>query len=233
MKNTLVGIIAAMDEEIEVVFKIMKEKKIKKIYELEFFEGKINQLNCVLVKCGVGKVNAARTTQILIDNYKIGCIINIGSAGSINDKLEIGDIVIGEKVIQHDFDITAFGHEKGYITDVGKIFKSDIELVNIIENISNKIKEQEGFNIKRGIIATGDIFCTSIEMKNKIRSKFEADCVEMEGGAIAQVCSLDKIPFIIIRAISDKPNGKNAQDFNEFLELATKRYAQIIKNLIL
>ena len=229
MRKKKIGMIAAMDEEVQVISNLMKEKKKRKVCELEFLEGIINNLECVLVKCGVGKVNAARTTQILIDNYSLEVVINVGSAGSINDKLEIGDIVIGEKIVQHDFDITAFGHEKGYITDVGKEFYSNLDWIEKIENASQQIKEK--FQIKRGTIATGDIFCTSTKMKEKIKEKFNADCVEMEGGAIAQVCSLDKIPFVIIRAISDKPNGKNQIDFNQFLELATKRYAVIIENL--
>ena len=174
MKKT--GIIAAMDEEVEVVSKLMDSKKVEKKYELEFIEGNINNSNIVLVKCGIGKVNAARCTQILINNYHVDEVINVGSAGSVNDNLNIGDIVIGQTTVQHDFDITAFGHDKGYISNVGKIFESDEQLINRIQSASNTISN---CNVKKGIIATGDIFCTSIEMKEKIRDKFNADCVEM------------------------------------------------------
>ena len=113
------GIIAAMKEEMQEIEKIMTEIEIKKIYELNFIEGKINNTEIVLVEAGIGKVNAARTTQILIDNFDIDAVINVGSAGSANDELDIGDIVIADKLIQHDFDITAFGHPKGYISNVG------------------------------------------------------------------------------------------------------------------
>ena len=225
------GIIAAMQEEMQEIEKIMTEKNIKKIYELNFINGKINNTEVVLVEAGVGKVNAARTTQILIDNFNIDAIINVGSAGSSNDELDIGDIVIGSKIVQHDFDITAFGHPKGFISNVGQYVESDKSLIEKIENTILKMKDNE-FKIKIGIIASGDIFCTELKMKEKIRGKFNSDAIEMEGAAIAQVCKLDNIPFIIIRSISDKPNGNNNITFDQFLEKASKRCALIIKKFL-
>ena len=187
-----------------------------------------NDKDIVLVEAGVGKVNAARVTQILIDKFNIEAIINVGSAGSANDELDIGDIVIGQKIAQHDFDITAFGHPKGYISNVGQYVESDVKLINKMEQTINKLDKNE-FKIKIGTIASGDIFCTELQMKNKIRNKFNADAIEMEGAAIAQVCKLDNIPFIIIRSISDKPNGNNEITFDKFLKKASKRCAIIIK----
>ena len=224
------GIITAMKEEMQEIEKIMREIEKQKIYELTFIKGKINQNDVVLVEAGVGKVNAARTTQILIDNFKVDIVINVGSAGSANDELEIGDIVIGEKIVQHDFDITAFGNPKGFISNVGQFLESDKKLVNEFEKIA--LNQEDEFNIKIGTVASGDIFCTDIKMKNKIREKFNADAIEMEGAAIAQVCKLDKVPFIIIRSISDKPNGNNNVTFDKFLEKASKRCAQILKKVI-
>ena len=174
--------------------------------------------------------NGARTTQILIDNFKVDIVINVGSAGSANDELEIGDIVIGEKIVQHDFDITAFGHPKGFVSNVGQFLESDKNLVNEFEKIA--LNKKDEFNMKIGTIASGDIFCTDIKMKNKIREKFNADAIEMESAAIAQVCKLDNIPFLIIRSISDKPNGNNQITFDKFLEKASKRCAQILKEVI-
>ena len=222
------GIIAAMKEEMQEIKNIMQEIKEEKIYELTFIKGKINDKNIVLVEAGVGKVNAARVTQILIDKFDVQAIINVGSAGSANDELDIGDIVIGKKIVQHDFDITAFGHPKGYISNVGQYVESDAQLINKMEQTINKLDQNE-FKIKIGTIASGDIFCTELQMKNKIRTKFNADAIEMEGAAIAQVCKLDNIPFIIIRSISDKPNGNNEITFDKFLEKASKRCAIIIK----
>ena len=133
------GIIAAMQEEMQEIQKIMDDAKKTKIYDLNFIKGKIGNYEVVLVEAGVGKVNAARTTQILIDNFEIDAIINVGSAAAANEKLNIGDIVIANKLVQHDFDITAFGHPKGYISNVGQYLESDKELVINIEKAIKKI----------------------------------------------------------------------------------------------
>lgn len=217
-----------MQEELEEIIKIMREIEEQEIYGISFISGKIEDTKVVVVKSGIGKVNAARTTQILIDKLNVKSVINVGSAGALNPFLNIGDIVIAEKLIQHDFDITAFDHDKGYITGVGDYIYSDYELVKKLQNVGNKIKD-ETYKINTGVITSGDIFCTDIAMKNKIYTKFNAECVEMEGAAIAQVCYLDKIPFVVFRSISDSPNGNNAIVFDEFVELASKRCAGILK----
>ena len=222
-----IGIIAAMQEELDEILNIMNEINKKDIYNITFYDGKINKINVIAVKCGVGKVNAARTVQILIDRFHVNKIINIGSAGALNPKLNIGDIVIGKKLIQHDFDITAFNHNKGYITDVGDYISCDNNLIEKFKAAANKLDDKE-YKIITGIIASGDIFCTEVKMKEKIYSKFNADCIEMEGAAIAQVCYLDNIPFIVVRSISDSPNGNNAIVFDEFIKLASKRCALIL-----
>lgn len=229
MKN--IGIIVAMQEELDEILNIMQRIEKKEIYDIIFFEGIIEDNHIIVVKSGVGKVNAARTTQILIDKLNVKYIINVGSAGALNPILNIGDIVIADKLIQHDFDITAFEHEKGYITGVGDYICCDNELVDKFKNVTKNMKD-ETYKITTGIIASGDIFCTEIKMKEKIYSKFNAQCVEMEGAAIAQVCYLDKIPFVVIRSISDTPNGDNAIVFDEFVKLASKRCAQILKEFL-
>lgn len=226
-----IGIIAAMKEEKDAIKEIMENIKEEKIYELIFTEGIINDKECILVESGVGKVNAARTAQILIDRYDIEYIINLGSAATANENLNIGDIVIGKTLVQHDFDITAFGHKKGYISNVGENVKSDEQLIKRFEETINKMNKEE-FKIKIGIIASGDIFCTLPSMKEKINFKFNADAIEMEGAAIAQVCFLDKIPFVVIRSISDCPNNNNNITFDEYLKLASKRCAKILKEFI-
>jgi adenosylhomocysteine nucleosidase len=225
------GIIAAMQEEMQEIENIMNEIQKEKIYELNFIKGKINDSEIILVEAGIGKVNAARTTQILVDKFKVDAIINVGSAGSANDELDIGDIVVGDKIVQHDFDITAFGPPKGYISNVGQYLECDNTLIEKIKTAIFKM-QIEDFKIKIGTIASGDIFCTELKMKEKIRTKFNADAIEMEGAAIAQVCKLDNVPFIIIRSISDKPNGNNNITFDRFLEKASKRCAKIIKEFL-
>lgn len=223
-----VGIIVAMQEELEEILNIMKNVEEKEILGLNFKIGQIEKNKVVVVKCGVGKVNAARVAQILIDKLDVNYMINVGAAGALNPFLNIGDIVIGKKLVQHDFDITAFDHDKGYITGVGEYIYSDEKLVQKFEKIINSLSDNT-YKTVTGVIATGDIFCTDIEMKNKIYTRFDADCVEMEGAAIAQVCYLDKIPFIVIRSISDSPNGKNEVDFDKFVELASRRCANLLK----
>lgn len=226
-----IGIIAAVSEEMEAIKLKMNNIKEINIFNLKFFEGKIGKQKVILVKCGVGKVNAARTTQIMIDKFEIEYIINIGSAGSINDEIKYGDIIIGKYVLQHDFDITAFGHEKGYISNIGVKLESNKKLIKRCEYVIKNMKNLE-YRCIVGTIATGDIFCTSKKMKDKIRTKFDADCVEMEGAAIAQVAYLSDIPFIIIRSISDTPNEENQIDFNKYLKMAADRCAVFIEKLL-
>lgn len=207
----------------------MEERK--EIYELNFVKCKIKDKICVLVKSGVGKVNAARATQILIDNFKPDYIVNVGVAGGLNPMLSIGDIVIGETLVQHDFDITAFGHAKGYIPGVGeKIYADDYLVKKIEEAIGNQ--EEKVYKYEKGVIASGDIFCTAIPMRDKIYAKFNAECVEMEGAAIGQVCSLCNVPFVVIRSISDTPNGENEVTYEKFIKLASERCANILKDFV-
>lgn len=220
-----------MQEEFEEIQNIMKNCDEKRIKEISFITGKIEGQNCVIVQSGIGKVNSARITQMMIDNFDIEYIMNLGSAGALNPMLKIGDIVIGDELVQHDFDITAFGHAKGYITGVGDRVYSDKYLIEKFENAIENL-EDRNYEIKTGTIASGDIFCTEIEMKNQIYANFKADCVEMEGAAIAQVSYLNNIPFIVIRSISDTPNGNNAITFDQFVELASKRCARILKEVL-
>ena len=225
-----IGIIAAMSEEIASIKKLMSDISVKNIYELEFTLGTIHSKNVVLVKCGVGKVNAARTTQILIDNFDLEYVINVGTAGGLNEKIEIGDVVIAEKLVQHDFDITAGGHEKGYISDTGTYFYSDEELVNkskkVIENMS------EDFKAITGLIATGDIFVQDIVVKDRIKQEFNADCTEMEGAAIAQTAYLNNIPFVILRAISDKADDSATEDYPSFEKKAIAHSVNLVNGIL-
>ena len=233
-----IGIVVAMEEEKNAVQELMEDFELEESYELDFYKGKIQGKKCILVQSGVGKVNAARTTQILIDKYKVNRVINVGAAASINPMLKIGDILIGKYVVQHDFDITAFGHSKGYITGVGNNVRCDSDFLYKIEE---KLKKEKDFkkkdnirdyDIRIGIVATGDVFCSEIDMRDEIRGTFNADAVDMECGAIGQVCYLDNIPFIVIRGISDTPDGENAETFDKNLELASKRCAIVLNEVL-
>lgn len=224
-----VGIIFAMLEELEAFKGYLNFEKEYTIFELTFYEGTLHGIHCILVESGVGKVNAARTTQILIDNYKVDYIFNIGVAGGISEKLAVGDIVIGEKLVQHDFDITVFNHEKGYVPKVGKFVETDTYLLTIADAVIKKMSEVRGL---RGIIASGDIFCTEIKMSSKIAQKFNALCVEMEGASIAQVCYLSHVPFLIIRSISDVPNNDNVVTYEEFYKKSCDVVAHFMDNVL-
>lgn len=226
-----VGIVVAMDEEREEIVNLMKDVELEQVYNLRFLKGTIEGKKCIVIKCGVGKVNAARATQVMLDYFKIDYIINLGVAGALSSMLDVGDVVIAKKVIQHDFDITAFGHSKGYITGVGAFIESNH---NLLEEFSSVLEEmpERNYKIKMGIVATGDIFCTESWMKDKIRAKFNADVVDMECAAIAQVCYLSEKPFIAIRSISDSPNGNNVSVYDNNLKFASKRCANILKEFL-
>ena len=218
-----VGIIFAMEEELRELLKYLSIEKEYNIFDLKFYEGKIYDVDWILVKSGVGKDNAARTAQILIDKIKVDYIFNIGVAGGVSDILKVGDIVIGQSLVQHDFDITAFNHEKGYIPEVGVYINSDEYLFKLANNVLSNI---ENMNVVSGVIASGDIFCTEFKMGQKINTKFNALCVEMEGASIAQICYLSHIPFLVLRSISDTPNNDNVITYEEFLESSSKKIAR-------
>ena len=222
-----IGILFAMKEELDSLLSKMNLKNSFEIFDLVFYECEKDGISCILVECGVGKVNAARCTQIMIDNIKVDYIINIGIAGGITSDLDICDIVVGEKLVQHDFDITAFDHEKGYIPNVGTYIETDEYLRRIA------LENSEGFNVKTGVIASGDIFVTEEKMSNKINSKFGALCVEMEGASIAQVCYLSHIPFLIIRSISDSPKkGNNKITYEEFIKTSSDIVSKFVNNIL-
>lgn len=223
-----IGVIFAMEEELKELLKLVTLEQEYKIFDISFYECKLGDNQLVLAESGVGKVNAARCTQILIDNMQVDYIFNIGVAGSVSWKVKVCDIVIGEKLVQHDFDITAFNHEKGYIPNIGGVYiESDPYLLKIAEKTKIDTK------VHKGVIASGDIFCTEEAMSNKIAHKFDALCVEMEGASIAQVCYLSHIPFLVIRSISDSPNGSdNKLTYDEFLEISSKKVAKYLKNII-
>ena len=223
-----IGIIFAMEEELRELLKFLEIEKEYEIFNLKFYEGKIYNNEVILVESGVGKVNAARTCQILIDNMQVDYIFNIGVAGGISKELNVLDIVIGESLVQHDFDITAFNHPKGYIPNVGVNIKSDEYLTRVAKSCIDECD----YKVMSGVIASGDIFCTEQLMSEKINKKFKALCLEMEGASIAQVCNLDNIPFLVLRSISDTPNGNNHLTYEEFLEKSSKNITKFMIKIL-
>lgn len=218
-----IGIIFALNEELEEVKKLFDNSTIHSVYDLKIYECSMDNVTCFLVESGMGKVNASRSTQILIDTMNVDIILNVGVAGSISRDINKCDIVIADKLVQHDFDFTLFNYDKGEIPNIGKYIESDKELVKI----ANKIKMDT--NVTTGVVASGDIFITDEKMSEKINKKFDALCVEMEGAAIAQVCYLCKVPFLVVRSISDSPYEKdNHLTFEEFLKISSSMAANFI-----
>ena len=222
-----IGIIFAMKEELDEFLEIVSKENEYKIFDLDFYECTYNDKSLVLVESGIGKVNAARATQILIDNMEVEYIFNVGVAGSVNKDVKVLDIVIGDKLVQHDFDLTAFNYEKGYIPNVGaKFVESDPYLLKVASEVGDDTTHV-------GVIASGDIFCTEEAMSSKIATKFGALCVEMEGASIAQTCFLSHIPFLVIRSISDSPTGgDNTLTYENFLKLSSSKVASYLKRII-
>ena len=218
----MIGIIVAEEKELLEVKKIMNNLREKYIYEKIFYIGSIEEKEVVLVKSNVGKVNSARVTQSLIDYFNIDLVINVGTAGSVNNILEIGDVVVATRLVQYDFDVTSFGRKLGEIENIGESIKVDEKLLKLFDNI----------NVRKGIIASGDKFIVNREDKDNIRNIFKALAIEMEGASIAQVCYLDKIPFLVIRSITDKLDGSSKIDFEKFLESSSKNAANILKEIL-
>lgn len=224
-----IGIIFAMQEELIELKKYLHINNEKKIYDLIFYEATLNNQNIILTESGIGKTNAARTTQILIDYYKPEAIFNIGVAGGIAKNLKVGDIIISTSLVQHDFDITAFNHPKGYIPNIG----NNIPIDNNLLNTTKTILDTNNISYKEGVIASGDIFCTKESMATKINTQFKALCVEMEGASIAQTAYLSKTPCLVIRSISDCPDNNNKVTYEEFLETSSKKVAQIMYAILI
>ncbi len=226
-----IGIIAAEAKEKEALKNHLENVKEEKYYNLLFEIGLLNNHDIVLVECGTGKVNSARTAQILIDKYNPDYIINIGSAGGVNPELKVKDIVIANKLIQYDFDATAMGYKPGEVCDVGIYFECDSKLVELCKEVLDEESDKD-YNTKIGLIGSADKFCSGSDFAKQVYSQFGMDCVEMEGAAIAQVCVLDKVPFLVIRGISDTAQGNNFMDFRTYLELASKQAADIVDKLV-
>ena len=225
---SLLGIIGAMDQEVKAIVDKLNQENAHEYYGMKFWVGIINGVKCVVGQSGVGKVNAARCTQIMIDKFNPTSIINIGSAGALNPELEIGDVVISTSCIYHDADITVFGHPKGYITGIGdRYIKADEKLIDECKKTMEEIADNN-YKIHLGPIASGDQFYNDPEKKAELFEEFGAYCDDMEAAAIAHVCLLCKVPYVVIRSISDKPKKKSELTFYEFLELASARCAEFL-----
>ncbi len=226
-----VGIIGAMDLEIATLKEQMTVTETKTVSSMVFFEGTLNKTPVVIVKCGIGKVNAGICVQILCDRFHITHIINTGVAGSLKSELNIGDIVISTDAVQHDMDVTPLGYERGQIPGIGvKYFLADPALVDIAQNTCKKVNTD--IQALKGRVVSGDQFISSKETKDFLIHTFDGSCTEMEGAAIAQVSYLNQIPFVIIRAISDKADDSAEMDYPSFEHAAALHSAKLVYEMI-
>ncbi|MBE6824533.1 MAG: 5'-methylthioadenosine/adenosylhomocysteine nucleosidase [Ruminococcaceae bacterium] len=228
----MIGIICALSIEVEGLTKLLKNKKEETFAKMKYISGTINDKEVVMTECGIGKVNAAMSTQIMIDKYNVDVIINSGIAGSVSQELKIGDIVISKDCVQHDFDGTQMGDPKGLIQ-----YNDETRIdIPVSEEIAKKLfdacKDIKDTNVLLGRIATGDIFVAQREMRQSVADEFSALACEMEGGAVAQVCYRNDIPCAVLRCISDDFLENQFMDFMEFRVLAADKSMVAIKNFL-
>lgn len=226
-----IGIIGAMDLEVDSLKAEMTVSKVERTAGMEFFEGTLNDASVVIVRCGIGKVNAALCAQILADLFQVTHIINTGVAGSLNAKLDIGDILISTDALQHDMDVTIFGYQPGEVPQLGlRELPADKRLAELAKTACEKVNPD--IHVILGRVVSGDQFISSKEVKNRLIQQFAGDCTEMEGAAIAQAAYLNNIPFVIIRAISDKADDSSEMDYPTFEAAAAKHSAALVKEMV-
>ncbi|MDU2687041.1 5'-methylthioadenosine/adenosylhomocysteine nucleosidase [Paeniclostridium sordellii] len=226
-----IAIIGAMDEEVDILRDVMDIEETIEKASLKFYVGKLEGKEVVLVRCGIGKVNAALCAQILISEFKVDAIVNTGVAGALNNELDVYDIVISTDAIQHDFDTTVFGDKKGMIPRMdNSIFVADEKLINAAYESSKE--EIRTHKVLKGRVLSGDIFISDKELKDELVKEFDGYCGEMEGAAIAHVCYVNHTPFVVIRAMSDKADGSADVTYEEFVGQAAHNSKDIVLRML-
>lgn len=222
----MIGIIGAMDVEVDALKNQLENKTEEEISSVKYVKGTLNGKETVIAKCDPGKVNAAICAEAMIIKYSPEMIINVGVAGSLSNELDIGQIAIGESSVQYDMDTSPLGDPKGFVSGIGTVeFECDKEIVKKFVCAAEKCDD---LKYCTGKIATGDRFVASDGIKNEIIKDFDCIACEMEGAAIGHVCAVNKIPYGILRAISDKADGSSHMDYPTFTKLAAKNSVKII-----
>ena len=228
---TKIGIIGAMELEVEQLKKEMTVTEVVKKAGMDFFQGTLNDVPVVIVRCGIGKVNAALCVQILADVFWVSHVINTGVAGSLNAALDIGDIVISRDVIHHDVDVRVFGYALGQVPQLDTLaFPGDESMIRLA--LSSCEEANPGLHTAVGRIVSGDQFISDKEIKERLIAEFHADCTEMEGAAIAHASYLNGLPFVVIRAISDKADDSAEMDYPTFEREAAGHCARLVEVLV-
>ena len=226
-----IGIIGAMEVEVAILKEKMEDVRIIKKASMDFYEGILAGKKVVVVRSGIGKVNAGICAQILADVFSVDAIINTGIAGSLNKNINIGDIVLSTDVVQHDMDATGFGYRKGQIPQMPVFFfEADEKLRKLAKGVCQEVNPE--IQVFEGRIASGDQFVCDQDVKDRIVSEFSAYATEMEGAAIGQAAYLNEIPFLVVRAISDKADGSAQMDYSEFEKAAVEHSVKLTLNML-
>ena len=227
--ENMIGIIGAMDVEVDALKKMMDGARVRKISDVEFVSGKIHDKDVVVAVCSVGKVFAAIAAEAMILSYNPDVIINSGVAGALSDKLGIADIVIADKVVQHDMNTTAFGDPRGLISGLNIV---EIPCSERVVKGLKKAADESGLKNFSGVVASGDIFVDSRAAKDKIAKTFKAVACEMEGASIGHVCYVNGVEFGVLRSISDSLTEESNMEYSEFVGIAAENSHKVIERFI-
>lgn len=225
-----IGVIGAMEEEVELLRNQLANTSVREIANSEFTTGTYKGQELILLKSGIGKVNAAMTTTILMQEFKPDLVLNIGSAGGFDEELEVGAVVISDEVRHHDVDATVFGYELGQVPQMPAAYTANKELIELAVQAVEEIGEHQH---AVGLIATGDSFMSDPERVALVKQQFpEMKAAEMEAAAVAQVCFQYDTAFVVIRALSDIAGKESSVSFEEFLPVAAKHSTEIVLRVI-
>ena len=233
----MIGLIGAMEEEVTLLRSFMEDPRKETAGSFEFLQGKLEGRDVVLLRCGIGKVQAAAGCAVLIDRFAPQLVFNTGSAGGIDPTLTFGDVIIADGLLYHDVDVTAFKYAPGQIPGQPQIFAAREDFIREAEKAVDQLKNEkilpESLNHVRGLIGSGDAFiCEPIRIEGLKKTFPKLRAVEMEGAAIAHCCELFKIPSLIIRALSDIAGVESPITSDQFLPLAAKHSAEIVRRFI-
>jgi adenosylhomocysteine nucleosidase len=233
----MIGIIGAMEDEVNILRSEIENKKDETVGGFEFITGTLEGKPVALLRCGIGKVNAAVGCALLIERCRPALVINTGSAGGIDPSLSFGDAIISEGLIQHDVDVTGFGYPLGQIPGMPEVFTVPERLTALAEKAVEELKAEkllpETFNHVRGLIGSGDVFMHEEGRIALVRKQFPGiRAVEMEGAAVAQTCHLFAVSYLIIRAVSDIAGKESPVKFDEFLPVASKHSGEIVRRIV-
>ena len=227
----VIGIIGAMEEEVSMLIDAMEEKTESNFAGMTFYQGGLRKKNTVVVQSGIGKVNMAVCTQILIDRFHVTHLINTGVAGGLYKDIEVGDIVISSDALQHDMDATGFGYEPGIIPRMEvSIFEADREMIRTAKEVCSEVNPDIRCFIGR--VVSGDQFISDNDKKHELIENFDGYCAEMEGAAMAQAAYLNQIPFLIVRAISDKADQEAPGNYEEFEKMAILHIVRLVLGIL-